>query len=341
MAALPKVTVSLITYNHAAYIAQAIEGVLAQRTSFPFELVIGEDESSDGTREIVQRYAAAHPAQIRLHLHRRADNIAWAGQPTGRRNLVHNLRDARGEYIALLDGDDYFTDPEKLRRQADFLDAHPECSTCFHRVRTVDEADQPVAAPPPAGLQPRFTLTDLLARRFQAPTASVMYRRGLFDDFPEWYFRCAMGDFPLHVLNGLKGDFGFLDREMAAYRVHAGGRWSAAWDHAGSPEERRLSRERKLRQFDGIVELYKILATAGLGAAYDRTLREAIAHYRFSPIWLLREAGDWPSVRGRLWETVRARSLPAEVSWRQAAWLFLESCAPGWLRQWKAQQNPS
>lgn len=320
----PKVSVSLITYNHARYIEQAIESVLAQRTSFPFELVIGEDESSDGTREIVQRYAAAHPRLIRLHLHQRAANIAYQGRPTGRQNFVHNLGSARGEYIALLDGDDYFTDPEKLQRQADFLDTNPRCGTCFHQVKFVNEANETLPTKPTPPSKTISSLHDLLGRQFFANTASVMYRRGLFPDFPEWFFRCPVGDFPLHVLNGLRGDFGFIDREMAAYRIHSGGVWAAA--SADDSAHTALAR-RELRQRIGVVHLYEIL-TEQLGPEYARVLSEGIAFYRIEAAHHLRRLEDWPALRAMMRSVVRAGVLPRDVSLASVLALLVQGHIP-------------
>ena len=113
-----KVTVLVMTYNHAGFIAQALDSVLTQRTGFHYEILISEDRSTDGTRETVISYAEKHPGRIRLLL--------------SERNLHSNtvvsrgIRVARGEYVALLDGDDYWVSPDKLQKQVDFLDAHPE-----------------------------------------------------------------------------------------------------------------------------------------------------------------------------------------------------------------------
>ena len=324
----PKVSVSLITFQHAPFIAQAIEGVLAQRTNFPFELVIGEDDSSDGTREIVRSYAEQNPDIIRAHYHSRVTNISYGGKATGRHNFVHNLRSARGAYIALLDGDDYFSDPEKLQRQVDFLDAHAECGTCFHRVSTIDGQGAPIPVGEAETLPPRLTVEDLLRHRFSAPTASVMFRRGLFPDFPEWYFRCPVGDFPLHVLNGQAGDFGFLDREMAAYRVHAGGRWSALADYAPSEQEQQQNYERKLRQLDAVLHLYEILATVGLPPRQIRALRLGKAAFHLQAARLLKARKDYPAMRARLRAMLRAVPASLTAGWFPAARLLLEAAAP-------------
>src|SRR5690606_24113344 len=121
-----KLSVCIQTYNHAPYIAQALDSVLMQETDFDFEILLGEDESTDGTREICQEYARQHPDKIRLFLNSRENVIYINGRPTGRWNFMNNLRHVRGEYVALLDGDDYWTDPRKLQKQVDVLDASPE-----------------------------------------------------------------------------------------------------------------------------------------------------------------------------------------------------------------------
>lgn len=325
----PKVSVSLITYNHAPYIAKAIESVLTQRTTFPFELVIGEDESSDGTREIVQRFGEQYPERIRLHLHSRAANISYKGRPTSRRNFVNNVQSARGEYIALLDGDDYWTDPEKLQRQADFLDSHAECGTCFHRVAVVDEKDQRLPAESEIRvLQPDYDLADLLNRKFLMHTGSVMFRRGLFADFPDWYYECPVSDFPLHVLNGLRARYGLVDREMGAYRVHAGGIWStsAEGDPRANPEH-----QRKLRQLVAVTHLYETLLT-GIAPTCSAELRNGITFYHYQTAHLLRRIEDWPALREMAWKVLQARPLPADVPILRVLALLVQGYLP-----WTAQ----
>lgn len=122
----PLVSISIITYNQAEYISQAIEGALMQKTNFDYEILIGEDDSSDGTREICKKYAAKHPDKIRLFLNKRKNVIYVSGYPTGRRNMINNLKNARGKYIAFCEGDDYWTDSYKLQKQVDFLEANPD-----------------------------------------------------------------------------------------------------------------------------------------------------------------------------------------------------------------------
>jgi glycosyltransferase involved in cell wall biosynthesis len=119
----PLVSAHMITYNHAPYIVQAIEGVLKQRTDFLFELVIGEDCSIDGTREIVFEYQRRHPNTIRV--------ITSDKNVGGRENNYRNIKACRGKYIAFCEGDDYWHSPDKLQKQVDYLESHPECGLVY------------------------------------------------------------------------------------------------------------------------------------------------------------------------------------------------------------------
>jgi len=215
-----KVSVCMITYNHEPYIAQAVESVLAQRIDFPIEIVIGEDCSTDRTREIVQGLAESHPGIIRLRLAERNEG--------GKINFVSTLAECRGQYVAMLEGDDYWTCPDKLQMQIDALDGHPEWAITFHPAQCLYEAGL-TGTPtyPVEWTKPVATIEDLFTSNFM-PTASVVFRNGLFPAFPSWFKRIVIGDWPLHILNAVHGDIGFIPQTMSAYRVHRFGAWSGA-----------------------------------------------------------------------------------------------------------------
>lgn len=218
-----KVSVCITAYNHGEYIAQAIDSVLLQKTDFDFEIVIGEDDSTDDTRKIVKGYKEQYPDKIRLFLNDRKNVIYIDGRPTGRWNFMNNIRNAEGDYIALLDGDDYWTSPDKIQKQSDFLDNHPDCAMCFHAVRILFEGDgrsEHIAEP--HGRKNVYTLKDLLKGNF-IYTCSVMFRNGLLPEFPEWFSRVAWADWPLHILNAEHGDIGYIPEVMGTYRIHSGG----------------------------------------------------------------------------------------------------------------------
>jgi glycosyltransferase involved in cell wall biosynthesis len=216
----PIVTVVLTTYNHERFIAQAVRSVLDQRTGFGVELVVLDDCSTDGTQEILRAFARAHPDRIRLVLapENKCDN----------EQFMAALLAARGRYVALLDGDDYWTSPDKLQRQVDFLDTHPECALCFHNVSLVaDPPTTPSRTSLPPAFPARSTLVDLLDHCF-ITTCSVLLRTNAVKAFPAWYPSDDCADWTLFVLAAQHGALGYLDEVMAAYRQHPGGFWTGA-----------------------------------------------------------------------------------------------------------------
>src|SRR5690606_24296792 len=114
------------------YIRECIESVLNQKLSFQYEILIGDDDSTDGTREICMQYAKQYPEKIKLFLHKRENNILIEGRPSGRFNFIYNLYSARGKYIAFCEGDDYWTNTDKLQQQIKILESNKIYNICFH-----------------------------------------------------------------------------------------------------------------------------------------------------------------------------------------------------------------
>ncbi len=223
----PLVSVCIQTYQHAAYIKECLDSVLVQQTNFPFEIILGEDDSTDGTRDICTTYAANHPV-IRLFLRSEKDKIYINGEKTGRFNFIHNLKAARGKYIALLDGDDYWTDKAKLQKQVDFMGSNPDCSVSFHKTLRCLKTGRPYL-PEDYNLpeiNTRFTLDDLLEENM-INAASCMFLRSNLDDMPAWWWELPFLDYPLHLHSAQKGKIGFLAEAMAVYRIHPGGMWTS------------------------------------------------------------------------------------------------------------------
>lgn len=242
-----KVSVLIITYNQEEFIAQAINSALMQEVSFDYEIIIGEDASTDRTREIVLEFEKKYPDQIRVLLHDRVgaerDRALGLG---GRTGFLKCLQACRGQYVALLDGDDYWTDVHKLQKQVDFLESHPDFAICCHNVTVFyeDGSKEPANLIPPDQKEVS-TLEDLLFINF-IPTCSVVFRRGLFDEFPDWYQTLRIGDWPMHIMNAQHGKIRFLNEAMAAYRVHQGGVWSST-----GPASQRLEVIRMLDHLNG------------------------------------------------------------------------------------------
>ena len=213
----PKISTCLITYNDERFIGKSLESVLMQEVDFPIEVVVGEDCSTDRTREIVTTFVEKRPDAIRLSEYEH--NIGAA------ENFKTTIKACRGQYIAMLHGDDYWTSRDKLRKQVEFLDSHPDFSMCFHPVKRVyEDSDQPSDFSYPPGRKRVYRFEDL-ARWIRIQTSSIVFRNGLFGEFPEWFNRAPCGDWPLFMLNAEHGDVGYLDEVMGVHRIHREGMW--------------------------------------------------------------------------------------------------------------------
>jgi len=255
-----KLSVLLITYNHENFIAQAINSVLMQRINFNYEIVVGEDCSTDGTREIVSNFQKTYPDKIRLVLSEKNSSESA--------NIARTIQKCRGQYVALLDGDDFWTSPHKLQKEADFLDSHPGCALCFHNVTIFHEdGSREPQNHNRIDQKETFKLEDLWASNFIA-TCSVMLRWNLIRHLPEWYSTLPFGDWPLYILAALQGNIGYINEVMGAYRIHSGGAWSGS---------------STIQQAESLVNFYTTM-DAQLGFAHHRSIRSHLSkrYYRLA-----------------------------------------------------------
>lgn len=214
-----KASVLLITYNHAPYVAEAIGSALAQQTGFPYEIVIGDDCSTDATRQIVVDYQKRFPDRIRLVLPE--SNLGLGGN----RLFLEILAACRGDYVAFLDGDDYWTSADKLQRQVAFLDEHPECAACFHNVRVVYEDGARAPHASNRSDQKEFsTVADLLSGNF-IETCSAMVRRESFRELQDWLYTIEPQDWAIYLLAASHGTIGYINAIMGVYRRHKAAVW--------------------------------------------------------------------------------------------------------------------
>jgi len=220
----PIVSICMTTYNHERFVSQAIDSILAQKVNKEVEILIGEDQSSDNTRAIVREYENRYRNVIRVFYHSYPHNYK---RINGRSNFINNLLHANGEYIALLDGDDYWSDPYKLQKQIDFLDNNPHCIAVFHWVDCLEGDYVYDKAYGPHTLKAYYTVDDLLEHSNFIPTCSVVFRRQATCIFPQWFYDSPYADLPLHIMNAMFGKIGFIDESMGVYRIHPGGRYTS------------------------------------------------------------------------------------------------------------------
>jgi glycosyltransferase involved in cell wall biosynthesis len=275
----PKASVLMLAYNHERFIAQAVESVLAQQTDFPFELVIGEDGSQDETTEIVRQFQSTHPDIIRPFIAEKNLGIT--------RNFNRILRAARGDYIALLEGDDYWTTPDKLQFQVNWLEARSECTLAFHPVELVFEGTQSPGKIFPEEAPPRLRITDLL-RENLIPTCSVLFRRNLIETVPAWVEQLPMLDWPLLLLLTQHGPAGLIPRVMAAYRIHDDGAWTRT-----PPKKRSQAIAEMLLQVDRYFE-----------GRYWSTIQPRLSEVYFHIAWCNEEQHLLPDAIQANWKSI-------------------------------------
>lgn len=207
----PIVSVCIITYNHAKYISQAIDSVLMQETDFEFNLVISDDFSKDGTRDILMDYQKKYPDKIEL--------ILQTGNVGPARNWNDLMTFPKSQYIAYLEGDDYWEDPLKLQKQVGFLEENPKYGMSFHAVRVQGEYETNYQYKTP----PSDTLTFRdLAFHHYIPSCSLLFRRDIMPNpIPEWLLNCRIGDIPFELIMADKCLTKYFNEQMAVYRKHS------------------------------------------------------------------------------------------------------------------------
>lgn len=214
----PLVSVHLLTYNHAPFIRQAVESAIAQITNFPYEIIIGDDCSTDGTSAIVDEYAARYPDLIKVVRGEKNEGP----QP----NAIRILSNCRGKYMAALEGDDYWIDPYKLQKQADFMEANPDFAMCFtnSRVEFFDSDDEPYHLNDNIE-KDVFELADMIGEEdvwFMA-TATLFYTMKSIFPVEPWFHKVKSGDITMIILSARQGKIKYLPDVTAVYRRHSAG----------------------------------------------------------------------------------------------------------------------
>lgn len=213
-----KLSITLTTCNRQDLVPQAIESLLAQQVDFDYEVVVGEDFSSDRTLDVVLDYERRHPGVFRVFSHPR--NLGLT------RNFAAIYAECRGDYVATLDDDDFWLSSQKLQKQIDFLDEHGDCALCFHDSRHFladrSRSDYFIELPRPAS---RFELADLFPGPF-IPTSSVVVRRAAVPSLPEWFTELRGHDWALHLLAAQWGWLGYIPEVWSATRIHDRGVWN-------------------------------------------------------------------------------------------------------------------
>lgn len=270
----PMVSVCMITYNHEKYIEQAIKSVIEQVADFGIEIIICDDFSTDNTLEILKKY------QEKLIIIRNTENLGpW-------RSLEKTFVAAKGRFIALLEGDDYYTKTDKLQLQADFMESHDEYAMCFTNYSCVDENGQELDLP---GFE--YHKINLVSQKdifnlICPPTRGVLFRKELLpEQFPSYHYETVSGDAFIFSMILKDNPAYFIDEKMAVWRIRNNSLYSSISDF-----ERRVN---IIHDFKRYSKYYTTLPQSALIKAtlkkqYNLLLKEILRKPSFEKIRLFK-----------------------------------------------------
>jgi glycosyltransferase involved in cell wall biosynthesis len=226
----PLVSVVMITYGHEKYIQQAIESILIQQCNFEIELIISNDCSPDNSDAVINDIIRNHPKSNLIQYHNHVKNIGMMN------NFVFALQQAKGTYIAICEGDDYWIDSLKLQKQVDYLEENADCSLCFHPSIHLNDANhehyfiyKPVTIP----IDHKFVMKDaVLGGGSFITTNSMFFHQQYITILPDWFLKAPIGDLPLMLLLATKGKIGYINEVMSTYRLMSNNSWSATLQDA-------------------------------------------------------------------------------------------------------------
>lgn len=284
----PLVSVRLATYNHEKYIAKCIESVVMQKTTFPFEVIIAEDGSTDQTRAIVLAYQEQYPDLLR---------VLPPTENLGLNRTALRLQQAsRGKYHALLEGDDYWIDPLKLQRQADLLEAYPEISLCIHNALIIEPSMQAVGlfyeTPQPERLD--FAQTCNL----NIHTSSMMARSAILATLPAWRLEVWCPDLVFRLWCAHHGSLGYIDDILSVYRIH--GKSAVAKTRANQ----RHAYDQVCYVYQKLDEETNFVHTEILQAQIKRK-RDEYRHVSHPKLYYLRQPGKLFARLGAYWRVIQ------------------------------------
>lgn len=246
-----RITILLITYNHSKHLEKSVESILCQQLDEPFEIVVADDGSTDATIAILKRYAEQN-SHIEFKFLHSTENLGITA------NYQRAFSACRGEYVAVMEGDDYWLSPYKLAKQRDFLDEHWECDLCSVNYFVYEEKR--------CQFTPRVAIgtghivlgaRDLIADNLVGNFSTCMYRRKALDLLPSGVFEISSYDWIINICIARNGLIGFLQEPMSVYRIHGDGAWSL------------LSHVQKLKAQLELIPAYDVLTNEVFHAEFE------------------------------------------------------------------------
>lgn len=206
----------MITFNHEKYIAEAIEGVLMQETNFDIELIISDDASTDNTESVVNDFIVNHPRGNCIRYFRHPKNLGMIP------NFVWSLQQCKGEMIALCEGDDYWTDSNKLQEQFEILESNEQFSGVFHETQVVIEPERTTGVVYGRSAPDLCTTLDTISTGSLFHTSSFFFKKSCYN-IPDWFTNIVSGDMALFSIVSKEGILKKIPKIMSVYRKHSEG----------------------------------------------------------------------------------------------------------------------
>ena len=304
------VSICCITYNQEEYIRDALDGFLSQETDFSYEVLIHDDASTDGTADIIREYARQYPEIIKPILQTENQYAKGLTNVSG----TYNFPRAKGRYIAMCEGDDYLTDPHKLQRQTDYMEAHPDCSLVFHSAcievqgRALTERRMR-----PYRRSRRVSPEEIIDKTSGYPTASLMFRADMVKILPDFYVNAPLADIPLQLMAAARGWAYYMDRPMCVYRLGGAFSWTTLMKQGDY--------ERKQRQYyQDMKKMYRGFDRE-TGGRFHEVARRALARIYFLTKVNTKQYGEVLAKRNRRFYR--------ELNLRTRFFIRFENAAPG------------
>ncbi len=304
------VSICCITYNQEEYIRDALDGFLSQETDFSYEVLIHDDASTDGTADIIREYARQYPEIIKPILQTENQYAKGLTNVSG----TYNFPRAKGRYIAMCEGDDYWTDPHKLQRQTDYMEAHPDCSLVFHSAcievqgRALTERRMR-----PYRRSRQVSPEEIIDKTSGYPTASLMFRADMVKILPDFYVNAPLADIPLQLMAAARGWAYYMDRPMCVYRLGGAFSWTTLMKQGDY--------ERKQRQYyQDMKKMYRGFDRE-TGGRFHEVARRALARIYFLTKVNTKQYGEVLAKRNRRFYR--------ELNLRTRFFIRFENAAPG------------
>ena len=316
----PLISVCVVTYQHKNYIGECLDSILRQKGEFSLEILVHDDASTDGSQEMIRIYQEKYPDIVFPILQKENQYSQGKHNITG----IFNFPRAKGDFISVIDGDDFFSSEEKLEKQRKALEEHPEAILSFHPVKVImeDGREGPKKLLMPYEKDCIISEKELITHRGGIAFSSLFFRRSLlYDDtdslkLPEFYYAFPVGDRPLELMTALKGKAVYLSEALSAYRFHLSGSWTVTQ----GGEKAKAKQE---QYFQEMKQGYALFLKESQGK-YKHEVEESIHRLSFSIAMNLR---DFSEIYSR-----ENRSLYKELSVKEKLLLRLESHLPGLYR---------